>query len=188
LRHSVESFKALLKTAPAVKIRARLSRLVPQLDLGPLPDWLFTSGKPNRYNPAGVDCVYFGESRDVAQGEYDNFWKGLRAADQPVTIYHACVNLRRVLDLASGGTLRSLRLTRKDLLANWRRSRRMIVTQLLGQAINETRLFSAIRYPSKAAAIEGKPGLNIVIFRHCVRAPDSVQILGPKSTPLQKWP
>jgi hypothetical protein len=188
LTGNLESLKAAFRKASFVSIRAKLTRLVPQLDLGPSPDWLFASGKPNRYNPAGVDCVYFGETRDVAQSEYDYHWKGLRAANQPVTTYYAQIDLRRVLDLTSDATLKSLKLTSNDLFTNWRRSRKLTLTLLLGQAVNETRLFSAIRYPSKAAAIQGTAGINFVIFRNCVRAPDSVRILGPTSKPLQKWP
>ncbi len=86
MKNNLASLEALLRKAPAVNVRTKLTRLVPELDLGPSPNWLFTSGKPNRYNPAGVDCVYFGETREVAQSEYDNYWKRLAGADQPVTI------------------------------------------------------------------------------------------------------
>jgi len=188
LKRNLASLKAALKKAPAVKVRTRLTRLVPALDLGPSPDWLFTSGKPNRYNPAGVDCVYFGGTKEVAEIEYKNYWKGLAASDQPVTTYYAEVALRRVLDLTDDVTLKLLGLNTKDLVTNWRRSRKPTVTQLLGQAVKETGIFTAIRYPSKAAAVHGVVGINFVIFRACVRAPDSVRIIGPTNKPLQKWP
>jgi hypothetical protein len=66
LKHNLASLKAALAKAPAVRAKAKLTRLVPQLDLGPSPDWLFTSGRPNRYNPAGIECVYFAEAKEVA--------------------------------------------------------------------------------------------------------------------------
>jgi hypothetical protein len=188
LKHTLASLKVALKKAPAVSVRTKLTRLVPELDLGPSPDWLFTSGKPGRYNPAGVDCVYFGETREVAQSEYENYWKRLAGANQPVTTYYAAVVLRRVLDLTDDVTVKALGVNTKDLFTNWRRSKQPTLTQLLGQAVNETGLVSAIRYPSKAAVAYGKAGVNFVIFRDCVRAPDSVRILGPARKPLQKWP
>jgi len=84
LKHNLASLKALLRKAPAVNVRTKLTRLVAKLDLGPSPNWLFTSGKPNRYNPAGVDCVYFGETWEVAQSEYDpkHFRKHLLSAQE----------------------------------------------------------------------------------------------------------
>jgi len=188
LKNNLASLEALLRKAPAVNVRTKLTRLVPELDLGPSPNWLFTSGKPNRYNPAGVDCVYFGETREVAQSEYDNYWKRLAGADQPVTIYYAAVALRRVLDLTDDVMVKALGLDTKELFTNWRRSKKPTLTQLLGQAVNETGLFSAIRYPSKAAAAHGLAGNGFVIFRDCVRSPDWVRILGPASKALQKWP
>jgi len=166
----------------------KLARLVPQLALGASPNWLFTSGKPNRYNPAGVNCVYFAETRNIAQAEYDDYWKGLAGANQPVTTYFADVRLQRVLDLTNKATLKALGVDAQDLFKNWRRAKHPTLTQLLGQALSETGVFSAIRYPSKAAAGRGHGGINLVIFQDCVRSPDAVRILGPDSKPLQEWP
>ncbi len=84
--------------------------------------------------------------------------------------------------------VKALGLDTKELFTNWRRSKKPTLTQLLGQAVNETGLFSAIRYPSKAAAAHGLAGTGFVMFRDCVRAPDWVRILGPASKALQKWP
>jgi len=152
------------------------------------PNWLYTSGKSNRYNPAGVNCVYFGETREVVQAEYDGMWQGLAGENQPVTNYFAAVDLRRVLDLTDAATLKALNMDEKDLFKNWRRAKRPTQTQLLGQAVEETGLFSAIRYPSKAASVRKQQGVNFVIFQKCVQSPDSVSILGPSKKPLQKWP
>jgi hypothetical protein len=56
LKHDQASLKAALAACPAVALKAnKLVRLVPQLALGASPNWLFTSGKPNRFNPAGVN-------------------------------------------------------------------------------------------------------------------------------------
>jgi len=190
LNHDLASLKASLAGAPAKAVRAQLTRLVPFKDLigyNP-PNWLYTSGKPNRCNPAGVNCVYFSEGKDVAQAEYEYMWQSLVGKHQPVTTYFATVELHRVLDLADDTTLKALNMDAKDLFKNWRRANRLTLTQLLGQAVNETGLFSAIRFPSKASAMGGHAGINFVIFRSCVRSPDVVRILGPANKPLQEWP
>lgn len=190
MSRDLKSLKKGLATAPAIAVKAKLFRRVEFVALvkhNP-PNWLYTSGKPQRYNPAGVQCVYFGGDAEVTRAEFDDIWKGLKAADQPATDYRATVVLRRVLDLTSSATLKALKIATKDLFKNWRRAKTPTLTQRLGQAVSETKLFSAIRYPSKAAADRGQAGANFVIFRNCVRAPDSVEIHGPDGKPLQKWP
>lgn len=186
MTHTLESLKAALQPAPALALKAKLTRRVEYLALARYdpPNWLFTSGKPKRYNPAGVHCVYFGTDANVTRAEYDEMWKGLQGANQPTLEFVAEVSLQRVLDLASPTTLKALKLDAKELFKNWRRANHPTLTQLLGLAVNEDKSFSAIRYPSAA----GGQGVNLVIFRDCVSAPDFVKILGPTRKPLQKWP
>lgn len=188
MKPDLNSLKAALATASAVTVSARLCRMVPQLHLGASPDWLFTSGKANRYNPSGVECVYFAEALETAQAEYDSSWQGTLAKNQPVTIFYAQVQLARVLDLGDAATLKALGLKKKDLSAPWRRAKSPTLTQILGEAVAETSLFAAIRYPSEAARTDGKKGFNIVIFKDAVKSPDLVKILGNGTLPLQKWP
>jgi RES domain-containing protein len=190
VKHDFASLRLALSKAPARAIKAQLVRLVPFQHLVSVdpPDWLFTSGKPNRYNTAGVECVYFGESKDVAELENEDQFSGLFGKRQPVTIYYANVVLNRVMDLTDSQTLRALKLDVTELSKNWRRTKAPTSTQLLGKAVSETAHFSAIRYPSQAAAKHGRTGANYVIFRDCVQSPDSVVILGPTRRPLQKWP
>jgi hypothetical protein len=92
----VESLKAALQSAPAVVVKARLTRRVEFLALARYdpPNWLFTSGKPKRYNPAGVHCVYFGRDVTATRAEYEQMWKGLKGADQPATEFIAEVDLQ----------------------------------------------------------------------------------------------
>ena len=73
------SLKAALPSAPALSMKARLIRRVEYMALASYnpPNWLYTSGKPKRYNPAGVHCVYFGTDVTVTRSEYDQMWKGL---------------------------------------------------------------------------------------------------------------
>lgn len=190
MKHNLSSLKVALAIAPAVVARTRLTRLVPFQPLityNP-PNWLYASGNPNRYNPAGVKCVYFAESKEAAHVEYEA-GRARAGKYQPVTLYAAEVALGRVLDLTSPATLKVLSMDSKDLFENWRRrTKTPTTTQLLGQAVNETRLFSAIRYPSKAAISLNLTGINYVIFQDCVVSPDSVQVLGSTIKPLQSWP
>lgn len=189
MKRSLASLKADLAHIDAVRISAGgLARIVPHIDLGPTPDWLYTSGRPNRYNPRGVDALYFGESREVAQAEYDHSWGGLTGADQPTTTFYAEVSLARVLDLTDASTLNALNLAGTDLLKPWRGKKTTTFTQLLGHAVQDSHLFSAIRYPSHALALRGQVGAGIVIFRDGLHSPDFVRILGPGKKPLQQWP
>jgi RES domain-containing protein len=185
LTHNLASLEAALPEVPALALKARLTRRVEFLALVNYhpPNWLYTSGKAKRYNPAGVHCVYFGTDVDVTRAEYKQMWEGLTGADQPATEFIADVSLERVLDLTSHETLKVLKLTRADLLKNWRRATRLTLTQLLGLAVNETNYFSAILYASAVS-----DGTNVVIFRDRVSSPDYVKILGAKKKPLEQWP
>ena len=62
----------VLANAPVRRLHATLVRCValsPLIGSGAV-DYLFTSGKANRYNPAGVECVYFSEDERTARAEY----------------------------------------------------------------------------------------------------------------------
>ncbi|MFA5205013.1 MAG: RES domain-containing protein [Lentisphaeria bacterium] len=190
MSHDLNSLKQMLATAPAVAVNTTLFRRVTFQALASYtpPNWLYTSGKPQRYNPAGVDCVYFGADTNITRVEFESLWQGLQGANQPATDFCVAVALQRVLDLTSATTLKALKISAQELFKSWRRTKTPTLTQLLGLAVNETRLFSAIRYPSKATADRGQAGINFVIFRDCVQFPDLVEILGPTSKPLQTWP
>jgi RES domain-containing protein len=148
-------------------------------------NYLFTSGRRNRFNTPEASCVYFAADEATAAAEYERHSKPLR---QPFATYFAEVSLARILDLCSLETLNDLRLSKPDLQANWARLRRPTITQLLGDAVARQSDISAIRFPSDAARAKGFVGANVVIFRDCVRRPDFVHILGPTKKSLQKWP
>lgn len=178
-----------LQAVPVIELCGTLARMVPLGDLmkNSPPDFLFTSGKPNRYNPAGIECVYFSEDDATARLEYERQWANLRAGKQPVVTYFAEVRLRRVLDLGSRKTLEILKLKASDLHKSWRGADKPTLTQLLGEAVSEHSRISAIRYPSDAARAAALTGCNVVIYRNNVKRPDSVRILGPDKKPLAKW-
>jgi RES domain-containing protein len=185
----LEAIELALLAAPVRPLKATLVRCVALLPLtaGGTPDYLFTSGQANRYNPPGVRCVYFSENEATARLEYARRFGKSRAAQQPLGIYFAEVGLTKVLDLADATTRDALKLRLKDLAVAWQLARRPTRTQLLGLAADKG-LVAAIRFPSDAARAEGSSGFNVVIFHDGVQAPDYVHILGPMKKPLKKWP
>jgi len=188
LKHTLATLKAALSRSPLRRVEGRLVRWVPHLDLGAKPDWLFASRKARRYNPSGVMCVYFAENPEVAREECREQWLGTPAEHQPVTEFSAQVRLERVLDLTDTATLKAIGLESTWLAGSWRRANGAALTQLLGQAVNESGFCCAIRYQSVAAMKKGVSGANVVIFRKQIAAPDFVKVLGPTKKPLQEWP
>jgi RES domain-containing protein len=148
-------------------------------------DYLFMSGRPSRFNTAGVKCVYFAEDEDTAAAEYERHTRPLH---QPFATFFANVELTAVLDLCSAATQKALGLSAHDLKANWVRATRPTATQLLGEAVSQQARLAAIRFPSDAARMKGFAGANVVIFYDTMRSPDYVHILGLTKKPLQKWP
>lgn len=126
-----------LATAPTIPLEGELVRMVA---FAPLtrripPDFLYASGKPNRFNPAGLECVYFATDEQTALAEYERAFAGLPGVRQPRTTYFARVRLARVLDLTSPPTLAHLGLGLADLTAEWRSASHPTQTQQLGTAV-----------------------------------------------------
>jgi RES domain-containing protein len=187
-------FSSLLAKAPTRALKRTLVRAVASRFLFPqgvsaAPDFLYTSGKPNRFNIAGNECLYLSETEKTALVEYRRQFRGLaHGAKQPVILYYAEVRLRHVLDLADRMTRRSLHLTLAELEADWGGGLPPSVTQRLGEAVARQSKICAIRYRSVAAAITGSAGYNLAIFRSAVQPQDFVRILGATKKPLQEWP
>jgi RES domain-containing protein len=151
------------------------------------PEFLFTSGKPNRYNPIGIQCVYFSENLNDAILEYSRYLKAFGIADDPFTTYFADAKLPYV-DLANPDILTKLELTPADLHEAWRLSLKPIKTQILGLAVSRQKRFAAIKYPSDAAKAEQKAGYNYVVFRDSIEPPAVIRILTGKLVAVQQWP
>jgi RES domain-containing protein len=178
-----------LSTISSTTIRQRLVRCVERdaLESNQPPAFLFTSGKPNRYNPAGIECVYFSENLEAATLEYERFQQASGLDPVAFTTYYADAELP-FLDLTVAETLDRLGLVQVDLHASWRLSRNPTKTQLLGAAVAQQERFAAIRFPSDAARVAGKIGCNFVIFRDSIRAPAFLRVLTGKLIPVQEWP
>jgi RES domain-containing protein len=185
----VADFERALVTAPTTRLRRLVVRMIPYdwLDKGKAPDFLFASGKPNRFNTKGVECVYFSDGEKTAGAEYLRWWSGTAGEHQPRVTYFARVRLQYVLDLTQEETLSALGLTGKELCQPWRLATSPTPTQMLGTALSRQTRIPEIRYPSDAARAKGTAGANIVVFRNSIRTPDRVDILGPDKEPLQSW-
>jgi len=175
-----------LARSSRITVQALLVRRVPLEALTNIlpPNFLYPSNRANRYNPAGIECVYFSEDEDTAKLEYERYWAGSIGDKQPFVTYFARVKLHNVLDLTTPATLSLLRLQPQDLHEDWRKATSPTKTQLLGLTLATKTRISAIRYPSAAGSV----GANLVIFHAKVHKPDYVKILGPKKQPLQCWP
>ncbi len=151
------------------------------------PEFLWTSGKPNRYNPTGTECIYFAENLEVASLEYFRYLRPLESNPTPFTTFFADARLPCV-ELADNEVISALGLTVNDLHASWRLSSSPTKTQLLGLAVSKQKRFAAIRYSSEAAMAEGKTGSNYVIFRDSIEPPAQLTVLTGKLVSVQKWP
>jgi RES domain-containing protein len=184
---SVDDFVAKLPDTPVRPMEGTLVRrvaLVPMIEATSV-DFLFTSGKAYRYNPRGVQCIYFAEDDATAAAEYERHIAGNR---QPFATYFASVRVRRLIDLCDPQTIKALGFPAREMRTPWVGARKPTLMQQLGEAVSRQNQIAAIRFPSEAARAKGLIGANVVIFRNAVRRPDCVQILGPTKHPLQKWP
>jgi RES domain-containing protein len=167
-----------------------MARIVPFASLAAKlpPNWLSTSGKRNRFNPREVHCLYMSADENIARLEFARPLVGLPTRRQPVVTFWAKVGLGHVLDLTDPTILSLLSLSQNDLDAPWHTVGGLTKTQTLGRSVARASSIVAIRYPSVAAKEAGIVGVNVVIFRERVVAPDSVRILGSDKKPLQNWP
>lgn len=179
-----------LSLLPTRRTKRKLFRTIPALDYieSGRRTFLYTSGRPGRYNPRGVDCLYFSETVRVSEAEYRKKWENIEGQHQPTMRYTARVDLRHIVDLGDRETLRILGLTREELYGTWRLARGLTRLQLLGNSISGQRRISAIRFPSAATTLWRKPGWNLAIFPGALEAPDRVEILGRDDAPIEVIP
>ena len=72
------SHLALLATIAGISTRPDYGRMVDRcyVDDASKADYLFTSGRPGRYNPRGVEALYASEDLLTAGAEADRYRKG----------------------------------------------------------------------------------------------------------------
>jgi len=179
-----------LARVPTRTMNRRLVRCVPALDFleGSPPSFLYTSGRPNRCNPAGVDCLYFSEGERVATLEFRRLFGSAGIATPPKLTFVAEVDLRHVIDLEKSEVKRALDLSSHEIFQPWRGAASPTRLQQLGGAVSRQRAVSAIRYPSDACRRAGTKGWNLAIFPDAVAIPSGVRIIGHAGTVLEELP
>lgn len=146
------------------------------------PDFLFTSGKPNRYNPAGVCCIYLAENVDTAILELTR-----GAVSEPYVVFRGEPKLP-ALDLTDPATIAAVGFSQEDLIEEWFGETTPTKTQQLGLAVSQQSKFAAIRYHSVATSPNGVAGTNLVVFKDSVVAPAELRILTGDQNLIQVWP
>jgi RES domain-containing protein len=180
---------AALKRIPTIRLQSTLARKVPLLDLiGHKPiQFLFTSGKPNRFNLAKTNCLYSSEDERTATEEWERLLGGLSV--KHCATFFANIQIGTVLDLDDSKIRAALQLSDGELFADWATAGSPVDTQLLGEAVaTSTTSIAAIRFPSDAARVAGFHGVNIVIFRDKIVVPDSVIVLNDNGSVLEQIP
>ncbi len=173
-----------------VAVHAQMSRMVDFLALTAISptEFLYTSGRANRFNPAGVYALYLANTRDtcIAEVHEDN---PQFETDCPADVtYRVNVQIDRCLDLLDENTRAKLHLSETELFANWRRAKKPTATQKLGMTVAEGKDFSSIRYPSNPSRSKGADGWNIVIFQSGLSKGESVSIRSPDGKISETWP
>ncbi|MBV8224417.1 MAG: RES family NAD+ phosphorylase [Verrucomicrobia bacterium] len=147
------------------------------------PDFLFAAKRAGRYNPEGVECLYWAEDENTARLEYRRYNTGA-ATYETFFCHYEC----GVLDLGNPNVLAALGIEEVELYANWRTAPDLTKTQLLGLAVSLQQRFAAIRFPSDAARSEGDEGFNLVVFRNSLRDPSWIEVVTDPGLPQQRWP
>lgn len=147
------------------------------------PNFLYASSRPGRYNPEGVECIYWAENENTARLEYRRYEVG-PATYETFFCRYEC----GVLDLGNSSVLAALGLKDSDLYANWRTATDLTKTQLLRLAVSLQQKFAAIRFPSDAARAEREEGFNVVVFRASLCHPFGINVVTDPELPTQKWP
>ena len=171
-------------------MRRRLFRCVPALDFleSSPPLFLYTSGRANRCNPPGVDCLYFSKTERAAMHEYRRMFTGTSAANPPKLTFTAEVDLRQVIDLEKAGVKSVLDLSNADFFESWRDVDSPTRLQQLGLAVSRQHVVSAIRYPSDACRRAGTKGWNVAIFPDTIAPPSELRVAGRSGAVLEGLP
>lgn len=147
-------------------------------------EFLYTSGRPGRYNPRGVNALYCSQDLPTAGAEVERYRNG--KTRQLITYW---IHPRAlVLDLEEPAILNALGLTTADLFAPWRFAPSLTKAQLLGEAVEAIANFAGIRFPSDAARERGFTGYNVVFFKRAVVSPASVVVLDDTGHEVGRWP
>jgi hypothetical protein len=180
---------ALTSIIPAAH-QGQLSRMVDFFDLTGKgePQFLYASGRANRFNPPKLECLYLSNTRDTCLLEIDENYPGFEREHPADTTYRVDVNLSRLLDLQLGEVLDAIELPYEELFPPWRRAKKPTTTQMLGKVIALSGQFSSIRFPSNAAHKRQTIGWNVVVFKRALSGSEYVRIHSTDGRHLEQWP
>jgi RES domain-containing protein len=180
---------AALKGVATIRLDKILVRNVPFFSLirqRPL-QFLFSSGKPNRFNLEGTNCLYLSEDQRTAFTEWSQPLTGVVPV-APYTTFFVRVRIGLVLDICDRKTCAALKLSQAEIFANWRNAPRYTETQELGETVGTNTHVVAIRFPSYAAKKDNFLGVNVVIFRDKIVFPDAVEVFEEHEEVVERLP
>ena len=180
-----DNLVAAVSTVPVKE--KKLYRAVAQLSFEKSRQYLFTSGKRNRCNPAGVLCIYMADDRDTALIEYDKYYTDLGDIE-PCVVYTGRLTSAAMIDLENPAVRSHLGLTDADFFTAFRTNPGETQLEKLGRAIVRQTKISAIRFPSDAMHAQSLEGYNIAVFKDALQNADRLQIIGPNDNVLEDWP
>ena len=178
----------LVATVFTVSVNEKeLYRAVAQLSFETSRQYLFTSGRRNRCNPAGVLCIYMADDRDTALIEYDKYYTDLGNIE-PCVVYTGRLTGAAMIDLEDPAVRNHFGLTNADFFTAFRTNPAETPLEKLGRAITRQSKISAIRFPSDAMHAQSRDGYNIAVFKDALQNPDRLQVIGPNDIVLEDWP
>jgi RES domain-containing protein len=146
----------LVATAPTVPVKGKkLYRAIAQLSFETSRKYLFTSGKRNRCNPAGVFCIYMADDRNTALTEYDKYYNDLGNAE-PCVIYTGQLTSTAMINLEDPAVRDHFGLTDADFFTAFRTNPAETPLEKLGRAIARQTKIAAIRFPSDAMRAQAR--------------------------------
>lgn len=175
-----------LATVAGIPAPGELCRVVERvvLERTPKSDFLFTSGRPGRYNPRGIEALYASEDQATAGAEAERYRAGRVTQN---VVYWVRPNAL-VLDLGNPTTVAALGLVEADLFSDWKFAPAPTRSQLLGEEVAQQSRLAGIRFPSDAAKARGFLGYNIVFFKKSVVTPSAITVHDDTGREVQRWP
>jgi RES domain-containing protein len=134
--------------------------------------------------------LYLGEGEWTATAETKQHPGVKGFAHEPASpdaIFHIEVKVSAILDITAPSVLSALNTSPDELMANWRTQSPKAPTQLLGNAIFESKRFEGVRYQSAPMKKSGVEGYCLLLFRERKQASSTVRIFDPTGVWSESW-
>jgi RES domain-containing protein len=155
-----------------------------------VPEFLRSSNREYRFNPAGIRTLYLGEGEWTATAETKQHPGLLGFAFEPSVpdvIFHVNVEASAILDLTDEKVISAFSTTRAELLENWRLTSPNAPTQILGKAAFDSGLFEGLRYQSSPMQKTGEEGHCLLLFRDRKKSSSIVSLHDPDKVFTESW-